>query len=214
MKSLIQPLCNMLEGKGILVRSIPADCDAQNRPANWRAPEKQRFDLFIREYLTEYKRSYFSMLPIEGSIEENLFFALNEAGLDKDTVKTFKAQLLVYEPWLINTHLSEDIQKNFYYIDLSELKIRGKKSLNPELKSREQLDEILIEYPSLPTEIKQYKDRLVAIKVHSCFIGYLHDWPSFQYGAYNCIILDNNPLYDLLVNTEPQVIKYPPEKNS
>ena len=212
----VQPLCNLtMHTNGYLLRVINQS-DVHNIAGNWQPlKEEHRFDAFIKKYINaNNKRCYFCSEGFIENLDRNIWFALNESCRDdeKQELVVENKTLLRLPCNIIDTHLTDNILTSYYFINLDSMKISSPckgAALIPEI-----LQHVDVENPMYKTLQK----RIIGLRVNSRFIG--ETSYGQEYGSQNIIILDNNPVYELLVNnaqlwetyTLPTFITKRPEK--
>lgn len=200
----VRPLSQLINNtNGYWVRVLEKECLSKPKAGNWQPlkPNKHRFDLFIQNYISPTsKRCYFCANGFIETFEHNLWFPINERCRDEDKVngkdilstKDFGAFRLYSA--IINELLPIEVLKSYYFIDLDAMRVEDK------LWGQDLIQKILSYVDVSAAEYKQIQNQIVALRVNSKYIGET-SFGCLPYGAQNIIILDNNPLYNLLVNT-------------
>ena len=195
----IQPLCNLtLNINGYILRAIESyypSSTSEELQRNWQFPDNCRFDPFIEKYFKGKKRCYFYGLSHINTLDENLWVVLNEADrIDPITHAVKETKILKFSTTLIDVNLTDQILKDYKFIDLTKMEIKSKiyGDQQPISEIEKFVDLKALEKPEI-------RDKIVGIKVHSKYIGNLRDYLHIQYDNLNIILFDNNPVYEQFI---------------
>ena len=195
----IQPLCNLTSDiNGYILRAINSDylsSTSEELQRNWGFPKNYRFDPFIKEYFKGKKRCYFYGLGHINTLDENLWLPLNEAGrVDTATHIVKETKILKFPTTLIDVNLTDQILKDYKFIDLTKMKI------NSNIYGDQQPISEIEKFVDLKAlEKPEVRDKIVGIKVHSKYIGNFRNYPHIEYDNLNVILFDNNPVYEQFI---------------
>ena len=195
----IQPLCNLtLNINGNILRAIEsyyASSTSEELQRNWQFPDNYRFDSFIKKYFKGKKRCYFYGLGYINNLDENLWILLNEANRVNTATHIVKeTKILKFPTTLIDVNLTDQILKDYKFIDLTKMKI------NSNIYGDQQPISEIEKFVDLKAlEKPEVRDKIVGIKVHSKYIGNFRDYPQIQYDNLNIILFDNNPVSEQFI---------------
>lgn len=152
---------------------------------NWQLPKSGRFDSILTEFFPNQKRSYFFDNSCIHSFQEGVNVAYNETLQEDSKISNkycyaFEFNFNEYEK--NNYHQCVNTLKNYYYIDFQDkMSSKGLTS---------------VQIAALRNFLSSIQDRtkIVGFRFPSKFIS------SNILPYYNVVILDNNPLYEILIN--------------
>lgn len=195
----IQSLCNLtLNINGYILRAIEsyyASSTSEELQRNWQFPDTYRFDPFIKEYFKGKKRCYFYGLGSINTLDENLWIPLNEADkVDPITHAVKETKILKFPTTLIDVKLTDQILKDYKFVDLTKMKINSKI-----YGDQQPISEIAKFVDLKALEKPEVRDKIVGIKVYSKYIGNFSNYPHIKYNNLNVILFDNNPVYEQFI---------------
>lgn len=198
----IQPLCNLtLNINGYILRAIESyytSRTTEELKRNWQFPSDDkpgRFDLFIKKYFEGKKRCYFYGLSHINTLDENLWTPLKEINrVDTPTHIVKETKILKFPTTLIDVNLTDQILKDYKFIDLTKMEINSK--IHGDQQPISEIEKF-VDLKAL--EKPEVRDKIVGIKVHSKYIGDFRNYPHIKYNNLNVILFDNNPVYEQFI---------------